>query len=126
MTRPTVPKNGMAHAEWAFSAFEGSSQDPNIMLHVVVNLFAYVRGCATNVDMELESVQDTGLTEDEWLEPQGEQFARVLASGAMHSSHDLCGADVELDVDMLFEFGLERLLDGNAALIQTRDSSTHV
>jgi hypothetical protein len=35
----------------------------------------------------------------------------------MHSSHDLCRADVELDVDMLFEFGLERLLDGNAALI---------
>jgi len=36
------------------------------MLHVVVNLFAYVRGCATNVEMELEAEQDTRLTEDEW------------------------------------------------------------
>ena len=49
------------------------------MLHVVVNLFAYVRGCATNVEMELEAEQDTGLTENEWLESQGEQLARVLA-----------------------------------------------
>jgi hypothetical protein len=51
------------------------------MLHVVINLFAYLRGCATNVEMELESEQDTGLTEDESLELQGAQFASVLASG---------------------------------------------
>ena len=97
------------------------------MLHVVVNLFAYVRGCATNVEMELESEQDTGLTEDEWLELQGAQSASVLASGRYpHLARMVAAPDVELDLDTLFEFGLERLLEGYAALIQTGDPSTRI
>lgn len=69
------------------------------MLHVVINLFAYVRGCATNVQMELESEQDTGLTEDESLELQGGQFASVLASGSYpHLARMVAAPDVDLDL----------------------------
>jgi DNA-binding transcriptional regulator YhcF (GntR family) len=121
MTRPTVLPNGMVHTEWALSALNGLGLDPNMMLHAVVNLFAYVRGCAMNVEMELESEQDTGLTEDQWLESQGAQFARVLASGGYPQlARVIATAEVDLDLDTLFEFGLERLLDGYAALIERR------
>ena len=122
MTRPTVLPNGMLHTEWAVSAVDGLGLDPNTMLHVAVNLFAYVRGSAMNVEMELESEQDTGLTDDQWLEAQGAHFARVLASGRYPQLARVIGTpDVDLDVDTLFDFGLERLLDGYAAFIERSD-----
>jgi hypothetical protein len=121
MTRPTVLPNGMLHTEWALSAMDGLGLDPNMMLHAAVNLFAYVRGSAMNVEMELESEQDTGLTDDQWLESQGAQFARVLASaGYPQLARVIATTEVDLDLDTLFEFGLERLLDGYAALIERR------
>jgi DNA-binding transcriptional regulator YhcF (GntR family) len=118
MTRPAVLPNGMLHTEWALSAVQGLGLTPNTMLHVVVNLFAYVRGSATNLEMELESEQDTGLTDDQWLESHGADFARVLATGRYpHLARVIAASGVDLDVDTLFDFGLECLLDGYAALI---------
>lgn len=119
MTRPTVLPNGMLHTEWGLSALDGRGLDPNTMLHVVVNLFAYVRGSATTVEMELESEQHTGLTDEQWLETQGAQFARVLGSARYPQlARVFRSPGVDLDLDTLFEFGLERLLDGYASLIE--------
>jgi DNA-binding transcriptional regulator YhcF (GntR family) len=121
MTRPAALPNGMLHTEWALSALDGRGLDSNTMLHVVVNLFAYVRGCATNVEMELESEQDTGLTDDQWLESQEAQFGRILGSQRYPQLARIFAAPgVDLDLDTLFEFGLARLLDGYATLIDGR------
>jgi AcrR family transcriptional regulator len=119
MTRPAVLPNGMLHTEWALRAVEGLGITPNTMLHMAVNLFAYVRGGATNLEMELESEQDTGLTDEQWLESHDADFARVLASGRYPQLAQVIAAPgVDLDVDTLFDFGLERLLDGYAALVE--------
>jgi len=121
MTRPTVMPKGMRHTEWALAAVDGFDPrlDPNTMLHMVVNLFAYVRGCAMNLEMELESEQDTGLTDEQWLETQTKQFQHIMASGQFPQLARIFQAPgVDLDLDTLFEFGLQRLLDGYAALIQ--------
>jgi AcrR family transcriptional regulator len=123
MTRPTAIPGGMKHTEWALAALAGFDPglDRNTLLHLVVNLFAYVRGCAMNVEMELESEQDTGLTDEQWLEAQTVQFERVLISGQFPQLAGLFQAPgVDLDADTLFEFGLQRLLDGYAALIEHR------
>jgi hypothetical protein len=56
----------MVHTEWALSAMDGLGLDPNMMLHAAVNLFAYVRGSAMNVEMELESEQDTQHPSNGW------------------------------------------------------------
>ncbi|MBV9133116.1 MAG: TetR/AcrR family transcriptional regulator C-terminal domain-containing protein [Chloroflexi bacterium] len=120
MTRPSVLPNGMLQTEWAVSALDGLGLDPNAMLHAAVNLFAYVRGSAMNIEMELESEQDTGLTDDEWLQSQRPLFARVLESGRYPQlARIIAASDVDLDLDTLFEFGLERLLDGYATLIES-------
>ena len=122
MTRPTIMPRGMKHTEWALAAVGESDAglDPNTMLHMVVNLFAYVRGSAMNVEMELESEQDTGLTDEQWFEAHTGQLERVLASGQFPQLARIFQAPgVDLDMDTLFEFGLNRLLDGYAALIET-------
>jgi hypothetical protein len=110
----------MVHTEWAASAVAAVDPglDPSTTLHMAVNLFAYVRGSTLNVEMELESEQDTGLTDDQWLEAQGAHVARVLASGRYPQlARIVATPEVDLDVDTLFDFGLARLLDGYAALI---------
>jgi len=122
MTRPAVMPHGMRHTEWALSAVAGFDPglDANTMLHVAVNLFAYVRGSAMNLEMELESEQDTGLTDEQWLEAQAAQFDRVLVSGQFPQLARVFRAPgVDLDLDTLFEFGLTRLLDGYAALFDS-------
>jgi DNA-binding transcriptional regulator YhcF (GntR family) len=127
MTRPSILPHGMLHTEWALSAIDGLGIDPNTMLHMAVNLFAYVRGSAMNLEMELESEQETGLTDEQWLESQGAHFARVLASGRYPQlARVIAAPQVDLDVDSLFDFGLERLLDGYAVLIEGRsDNATN-
>lgn len=61
---------------------------------------------------------------DQWLESQAAHFARVLASaGYPQLARVIATAEVDLDLDPLFEFGLERLLDGYAALIERRPSA---
>ena len=118
MTRPAVLPNGMLHTEWALSAVDGLGITPNTVLHMAVNLFAYVRGSATNLELEVESEQETGLTDEQWLESRGADFARVVASGRYPQlARVIAAPGVDLDVDTLFDFGLERLLDGYAALI---------
>jgi DNA-binding transcriptional regulator YhcF (GntR family) len=119
MTRPNLSPNGMAHTEWALSAVDGHGLDPNTVLHLAVTLFGYVRGCAMNVEMQTEAEQDSGLTDEEWIESQGANFARFLASGRYPRLEFIFEAPgVDLDVDSLFEFGLRRLLDGYSGLLQ--------
>jgi hypothetical protein len=70
--------------------------------------------------MELESEQDTGLTDDEWLESQSPIFSRVLESGRYPQlARVIATSEVDLNLDTLFEFGLARLLDGYTALIES-------
>ena len=128
MTRPMVMPEGMKHTEWALAAVDGlvPGLDPNTMLHLVVNLFAYVRGCAMNVEMELEAEQDTGLTDEQWLDAQTVRFEGVLASGHFPQLARIFQAPgVDLDIDTLFDFGLQRLLDGYSALIDRRAAARH-
>src|SRR4029453_1879776 len=106
-------------------AVDGLGLDPDTMLHMAVNLFAYVRGSAMNLEMELESEQETGLTDDQWLASQSPGLARVRASGRYpHLAHVVANPAVDLDLGTLFEFGLNRLLDGYAALIGQRRLSS--
>jgi len=120
MTRPAVLPNGMLHTEWALKAVEGLDLglSSNTVLHMVVNLFCIRARQCTNLETEMESEQDAGLTDDQWLS-HGADFARVLGSGRYPQlARVIAAPGVDLNVDTLFDFGLERLLDGYAALIE--------
>jgi hypothetical protein len=69
--------------------------------------------------MQLDSEQDTGLPDEQWLESRGgADFARVLDSGRYPQlARVIAAPGVVLDVGTLFDIGLERLLDGYVALI---------
>lgn len=117
MTRPQLLPNAMAHTEWALSAVDGLGLDANTLLRLAVNLFGYVRGSAMNVEMQIEAEQDTGLSDAEWIQSQEANFERVVGGRYPVLKRIIAAPELSLDPDSLFEFGLERLLDGYAALI---------
>ena len=119
MTRPQLLPNGIRHTEWSLRALSGLGLDPNTMLHAAVTLVGYVRGNAVNLEAEAEARQETGITDEQWMESQSSALSQLLAAGPYPTFADLMAQPgLDLDIDSLFEFGLRRLLDGLAALIE--------
>jgi DNA-binding transcriptional regulator YhcF (GntR family) len=116
MTRPQALPNGMAYTEWVLGALDRFGLDSTTMLHAAVNLFAYVRGVALSLEDQARDEQDSGLTDEEWMETQDGEIARVAAGRYPHLV-DLAANPVDMDLESLFDFGLHRLLDGYAVMI---------
>lgn len=113
VTRPQLAPNAMAHTEWVLRALEGLGLDPSAMLHVHITLFSYARGLATSLEAEAEAEQDTGMTSDEWMATQEAALEAVAGSGSFTTLLGIAKQpDFDLDLDTLFEFGLQRMLDG--------------
>jgi thiamine monophosphate kinase len=62
---------------------------------------------------------------DQWMESQDPILSDVLASGAYPTFLKVAeSADFDFDLDTLFEFGLQRMLDGLAAMLSGRQGLT--
>ncbi|MGW5667732.1 TetR/AcrR family transcriptional regulator C-terminal domain-containing protein [Micromonospora sp. NPDC003776] len=121
MARPQPLPNGMAHTEWALRATEGLGLDRHARWHVTITLMAYVRGIATNLEPGAQAVQDTGLSDDEWVDRHRDDFRRMFTSGGLATMAALTGEGaIDVDLETVFDFGLRRLLDGYATLIEGR------
>ncbi|MFI5911820.1 TetR/AcrR family transcriptional regulator C-terminal domain-containing protein [Dactylosporangium sp. NPDC051541] len=115
-TRPLVAPNAMAHTEWTMDALPGL--DPTTRFTAAVLVANYVRGTAVNLAEEAQAEQDSGLTEQEWMRAQEERISGVLADARhpLMASFITSPAAQHFSLDGLFEFGLQRLLDGLAPL----------
>ncbi len=118
LTRPQVLPNGIKHTEWSLRAVDGLGLDANTRLHLAVTLFGFVRGTAANLEPEAEAAQDTGLDNEQWMDSQEAAMAALVKTGPFPHLSRVMGESVELDLDTLFEFGLQRLLDGLEDLIR--------
>ncbi|MYS83607.1 TetR/AcrR family transcriptional regulator C-terminal domain-containing protein [Embleya scabrispora] len=116
MTRPLPTMRGMAHVEWAMAEFTGLS--PQVMVHIAVTMLNYVRGTAVNIAAEFEAERATGISSEEWIQAQDETMDLILRNGhfPMYAAA-LSDPEVEMDLDSLFGFGLDCLLDGIALLL---------
>jgi FAD/FMN-containing dehydrogenase len=114
-TRPVLAYNTMAQTEWVMRAVAGLGFDSSDMLHIAITLAGYVRGTAASLEGEAEAEQETGITDEQWMESMDPAMTAIMASGAFPL---LSGVPPRsLDLDTLFEFGLKRLLDGVGVLI---------
>jgi DNA-binding transcriptional regulator YhcF (GntR family) len=111
LTRPQPAPNGLRLVEWVLETLAPTRLDHRQRLYVHVLLFSFVRGVATALEPEAEAVRETGLSSDQWMEALTPPAA--LRSGAVpHFAEAVAHADFDLDLDVLFRFGLTRLLDG--------------
>ena len=118
LTRPQPMPNLLHHAEWVMRALEDHGQGPAVVFHAHITLFGYVRGTAVNIEPEVEAEADTGLSADQWVDAHGEMFGPAIDSGVFPAFSRVVGTPFDFDLDEVFEFGLQRLLDGYAALFR--------
>ncbi|GIE91839.1 TetR/AcrR family transcriptional regulator C-terminal domain-containing protein [Actinoplanes regularis] len=118
-TRPPLAIHAMAHTEWTMRAIDEHGLSPRLQFQVAVMVANHVRGTAINLEAEAQAEQETGMTDSEWFQTQENRFAAVLATGRLPMmSRVLADEDYEFNLDILVEFGLQRLLDGLERLIR--------
>ncbi|WP_329572905.1 TetR/AcrR family transcriptional regulator C-terminal domain-containing protein [Kitasatospora sp. NBC_01266] len=116
MTRPQPIASAVPFTEWILTALDGRGLDLPTMFTAHLTLLNYVRGTAVNGEPKAEA--DSGPAGEEWMGTQGPAFQAILTGGRFPALERLTAAGYDFDLDELFEFGLQRLLDGIAALIR--------
>ena len=85
---------------------------PHDMLCAHINLFAHVRGMALARLEEAQAEKDTGMSADDWMR----HHDRGLRQWQDSAGHPGLGYAIrepfDFDLDTVFEYGLQRLLDG--------------
>jgi AcrR family transcriptional regulator len=114
LTRPQASPNGMRHTEWVLDALTELRLPAAETLRTGVAFIGHVRGLAMSVEAERRAEQDTGMSNDEWMETQEATFLPMLARfpTLARLSRE---ADVSMSLDAIFEQGLRCFLDGLAA-----------
>src|SRR6185503_17076761 len=97
---------------------EGHGQGVTVVFHAHITLFGYVRGTALSIEPEVEAEADTGLSADQWADAHDDLFTPVLDSGAFPVFSRVVSTPFDFDLDAVFDFGLQRLLDGYAVLFR--------
>ncbi len=118
LTRPRPMPVALSLTDWVLRALEDTGLTPSERMQVHIVLHGFIQGMSVNLEEEARAVSETGMTEQDWMDQQEGKFA---ALGAQFPAFGKFLADVrdgfDFDLDRLFEFGLERLLDGVAAMI---------
>jgi hypothetical protein len=103
----------MSYSEWSLSALRDIGYAAQRMMYAHLTLFGHVRAVALSFQSEVRAQEDTGMTNDEWIDTQYELLAFVT-SGHYPSLSYVAEQGFDFDIDALFEYGLKRLLDGIA------------
>ncbi|HEV8556153.1 MAG TPA: TetR/AcrR family transcriptional regulator C-terminal domain-containing protein [Actinophytocola sp.] len=112
VTRPRPAPNLMLYSEWVLTALRRLGLGPDDMMYIHLNLFGHVRGLALALQTEARDRQDTGMTNNEWMDTQLAAFQQIVATGRYPTMEYVVTQDFEQDLDVMFEFGLRLLLDG--------------
>jgi DNA-binding transcriptional regulator YhcF (GntR family) len=118
LTRPQPVASLIRVGDRTLRVMDGLGLDQQTLLDVNMSLATYVRGVAIGLAAEAELEADTGLTGDEWVEVAA-PIHELLASGGYPDLRRVSSlGNYELNLDRLFEFGLQRWLDGLDVFLQ--------
>jgi AcrR family transcriptional regulator len=117
LTRPQLLPGALAYSEWVLGVLTQAGWGPLTTFTTYLTVFTFVRGLAMNLEMEAEAEAASGLTDDEWMSSQQAALTALVADGRHPTFARVLGdMDFDMDLDALFEFGLQRLLTGIAAV----------
>ncbi|MFI6690626.1 TetR/AcrR family transcriptional regulator C-terminal domain-containing protein [Streptomyces sp. NPDC050433] len=119
LTRPLASPHAMSYTERTLGTLRGLGLTPYGMIHTHLALLGYTQGVAMAVELESQARQDTGMTADEWLAANENRMDSIQLTGAYPVLSTLFGdGEFDLELGALFEFGLERMMDGIESLIE--------
>ncbi|GEL26703.1 GntR family transcriptional regulator [Pseudonocardia sulfidoxydans NBRC 16205] len=122
LTRPQAIPSGLRYTEWMLGVLDGRGLDHHTAFTAHLTVFNYARGTAVNLEPERTAQAETGLDSDAWMEANVDSLHALLGRGDFPLFTRMLADDYDLDLDALFEFGLQPLLDGLVARLERRTS----
>jgi hypothetical protein len=118
----------MAKYEHELQALADSGLDDVETDAALTFLLDFVRSSAVAAHEAVTARDESGMTDEQWWEANGPLLARVLDADAYPTAARVGSAagaaqGGAYSPDHAWEFGLERVLDGLAALIERRSSA---
>lgn len=120
VTRPQVTASIVPFTEGVLTTLDGRGLDLSTMLTIHLTLFTYVRGTAIEIAMEADAEADSGLDQTAWEEGHQQATRSLMVSGRYPRFAQLIADGYDFDLDRVFDFGLQRLLDGIATILEPR------
>jgi len=117
LTRPWPLPKLAVHNERALAALSMFGVGAAELCDLNVLFYNHIQGTAIHLERERHAVGSTGLTGDQWMTSQERGFAALTTSGrfpVLAKMIDDLADGYDLDLDQLFELGLQALLDGLA------------
>ncbi len=116
LSRPQLLPSAMVYSEHLFLGLRELGLGPAERLDAQIVLLTFAWGMASTLELEQRAEADTGLTADEWVDahlpdPQAALVEQDLPVTAQ-TLQALTREGYTLDVDALFQRGLDALLDG--------------
>jgi AcrR family transcriptional regulator len=116
ITRPQALAGALPLTEFLLAALDDIGLDHDTTFTAYITVANYVRGTATNLELEAEAEAASGVGSEEWLDAQEPRLRSIVDAGASPVFARYVSQEYDFSLDRLFEFGLARLLDGLAAL----------
>ena len=121
LTRPHAGPHQLPYSEWVLAALSGTGLDDQTIFLLHLSLFSFVHGLAGSLEAEVREEAASGVTLTEWLAAREAETRALMTTDAFpNSARVFLSGELELDLDRLLEFGLQRFLDGVERLIFER------
>jgi AcrR family transcriptional regulator len=111
LSRPQLMPNVLPIADWSLSTLRAMGFDAHDMLCAHINLFGHVRSMALARLAEAQAEEDSGMSADDWMHLQ-DGPPRWASSAGNPGLGYVVRERFDFDLDTVFEYGLQRLLDG--------------
>jgi DNA-binding transcriptional regulator YhcF (GntR family) len=112
ISRPQLMPSIVPLAEWSLSTLGAMGFGPHELLCAHINLFAHVRGMALARLAEAQAEKDTGMSADDWMRHHDRGLRQWADSAGHPGLGHIIREPFDFDLDTVFEYGLQRLLDG--------------
>jgi DNA-binding transcriptional regulator YhcF (GntR family) len=112
ISRPQLMPSVLPLAEWSLGTLRAMGFGTHEMLCAHINLFAHVRGMALARLTEAQAEKDTGMSADEWMRHHDRSLGQQVGSASHPALGHVIREPFDFDLDTVFEYGLQRLLDG--------------
>lgn len=118
-TRPPLGRAVLETVDRFLAVLAGHGLDHRTGLEVYLLVSGYVQGTALMAVAEHEAVRDTGVSADHWWHARLGRLAGAIGSNRYPWLTELAAdPPTAADLDGWFDFGLRRVLDGIAALLE--------
>lgn len=119
-TRPVLGPNSLAGVEMIIGCLDGLGLSDQERVSMMVMIDGYVTGAARARIQYEAAAAESELTDDEFWACQVPALEKAMQTGEYPAMAGLSEDAFEVGWEESFEFGLQRLLDGAAALIEQR------